>query len=272
MARGRYLKPSISKNEDLAKLDIYSRHLFALLPCYADCEGKLEDRPQRLHIEIYPYEPQLDFDGLLQQLDEADFITRYSEGGKNCILINEFLTHQSPTKSERDKGSSIPNYSAESSIFRKDRTSCNKLEKDSLKMAITRTVTKTKTKTKTKTRTETDADPLILEICNFYKDNINSAEIASGKKNLITLQKKSKLEYAQLLHFVKNYHTSLMAMDGYDPKFNVRMRNFFGKDARYTDYFEVPEMGPQNAPKSTVKKNKFDTTGKDYGDGGVFTF
>jgi len=48
MARIRSLKPDFFKDEDLAVLPFEARLLFEGLWCYADKEGRLEDRPKYL--------------------------------------------------------------------------------------------------------------------------------------------------------------------------------------------------------------------------------
>jgi len=107
MARARNIKPSITTNEKLADLKPFARILFIYLPMFADCEGKLEDRPRRIKAQMFPFD-SVDVDNLLTTLDEAGFITRYSVSNSNYILIDKFLKHQNPHKNERDIGSKIP--------------------------------------------------------------------------------------------------------------------------------------------------------------------
>lgn len=106
MARTRLIKPSFYKNEDLAKCDLAARILFSGLWCLADREGKLEDRPQRIKIEVLPYD-NVDVTALLQQLVDLNFITRYQVGDEKIILINKFSEHQHPHKTEAP--STLPN-------------------------------------------------------------------------------------------------------------------------------------------------------------------
>lgn len=99
MARARNLKPGFFKNEDLAKCDPLARLLFAGLWCWADREGKLEDRPERLKAEILPYD-KVDVSKLLDQLAARGFILRYEASGKRCIQITTFAKHANPYKDE----------------------------------------------------------------------------------------------------------------------------------------------------------------------------
>lgn len=52
--RARNIKPGIFKNEQLAACSIGARWLFPGLWCLADWCGRLEDRPLRIKMEIFP--------------------------------------------------------------------------------------------------------------------------------------------------------------------------------------------------------------------------
>lgn len=109
MARIRSLKPEFFKDEDLATLPFEARMLFEGLWCYADREGRLEDRPKYLKAEIFPYD-DVDIEKLLnllmnpkiQDREDKVFIRRYVVDGKKYIDIPEFLKHQSPHNTEKD--------------------------------------------------------------------------------------------------------------------------------------------------------------------------
>ena len=99
MARSRNIKPGFFLNDDLAECDPLARLLFAGLWCIADREGRLEDRPKRIKIEVLPYD-NCDVDELLNQLAKQGFILRYEVGGNRYIQIVNFLKHQNPHKNE----------------------------------------------------------------------------------------------------------------------------------------------------------------------------
>jgi len=61
----------------------------------ADREGRLEDRPARIKIQILPYD-NCNLDELLNELADAGFIVRYMVDGHNYIEIPTFLKHQRP--------------------------------------------------------------------------------------------------------------------------------------------------------------------------------
>ncbi len=105
MARSRNIKPGFFKNEDLIELPFETRLLFIGLWTLADREGRLEDRPKRIKIELFPGD-NCDVDDLLQQLADKDFIIRYEVNGKKYIAIPKFKKHQQPHVKE--KASEIP--------------------------------------------------------------------------------------------------------------------------------------------------------------------
>lgn len=92
MSRIRSIKPSFFKDEDLGDLPILARYVFSGLWCQADREGRLEDRPKLLKIEIVPWD-DIDMDATLELLAPR-FITRYTVNDKKYIQINNFAKHQ----------------------------------------------------------------------------------------------------------------------------------------------------------------------------------
>lgn len=98
--RARSLKPSIFKNELLAVVDPLYTVIFEGLWCLADREGRLEDRPARIHMEI---NPGRSFDGTsnaLNWLSENGFILRYQVGLVKLVQVIAFVRHQKPHQNE----------------------------------------------------------------------------------------------------------------------------------------------------------------------------
>lgn len=95
MARARNIKPGFFTNEDLVELDFATRLLFIGLWTEADREGRLEDRPKRLKMALFPAD-NLDVDACLADLAAAGFILRYEAGGKRYIQVLNFGKHQNP--------------------------------------------------------------------------------------------------------------------------------------------------------------------------------
>lgn len=105
MARSRNLKPSFFQNENLAALGPMAMLLFEGLWCHADREGRLEDRPARIKIQVLPYF-EADCNLLLTSLEKAGFITRYEVEGRKYIQVLNFVKHQNPHIKE--SSSTIP--------------------------------------------------------------------------------------------------------------------------------------------------------------------
>jgi hypothetical protein len=108
MARKRNISPGFFRNEDIADLDIPTRLLFIGLWTLADRAGRLEDRPRRIWVEIFPMDQDLmdEVDGMLDKLSRPgnhsneSFIVRYQVAGVKYIQIRNFEKHQSPHPKE----------------------------------------------------------------------------------------------------------------------------------------------------------------------------
>jgi hypothetical protein len=105
MSRARNIKPGFFINVELGELEPITRLLFIGLWTVADREGRLKDQPKKIKVQILPYD-ECDIDKLLNNLEEAGFIIRYSVGQCSCIQIVNFNKHQNPHHQERD--SEIP--------------------------------------------------------------------------------------------------------------------------------------------------------------------
>lgn len=99
MARARNIKPGFFKNEELAELPFEDRLLFIGLWTLADREGKLEDRPRRIKMEIFPAD-YVDVDASLDRLANAGLIVRYKVDSTSAIKIPKFGLHQRPHRNE----------------------------------------------------------------------------------------------------------------------------------------------------------------------------
>jgi len=95
--RVRLLKPETFKDEHLAEVSMAARFLFMGLWTLADREGRMEDRPKWIRAELLPYDPAVDVDALLCELEVPKaFITRYEVDGRKFIQLTNFLKHQKP--------------------------------------------------------------------------------------------------------------------------------------------------------------------------------
>lgn len=95
MARARNIKPGFFKNEDLAELPFSTRLLFIGLWTLADREGRMEDRPKRVKMELFPGD-DVNVEKGLNELHASGFITRYEVDGGRFIEVTAFLKHQHP--------------------------------------------------------------------------------------------------------------------------------------------------------------------------------
>ena len=95
LARARLLKPGFFTNEGLLELPVEARLLFAGLWTIADRSGRLQDRPKRIKIELFPADA-FDIDLMLHSLESHGFIHRYTTESQRLIHVVAFLKHQSP--------------------------------------------------------------------------------------------------------------------------------------------------------------------------------
>ena len=105
MARARNIKPSFFINEELVECDFSTRLLFIGLWTLADREGKLEDKPKKIKMALFPAD-NINVDELLNELNKRRFIERYEVEGNQYIQVVAFKKHQNPHRDE--KASIIP--------------------------------------------------------------------------------------------------------------------------------------------------------------------
>lgn len=100
MARARNIKPGFFMNEVLSELPFETRLLFIGLWTLADREGRLENRPRRIKMQIFPMDDALPIEPMIQSLADAGFVELYQVEGKNYCQIQNFLKHQTPHHKE----------------------------------------------------------------------------------------------------------------------------------------------------------------------------
>jgi hypothetical protein len=100
MARSRNIKPGFFTNDDLVELDFATRLLFAGLWTVADKAGRLEDRPKKIKIAVFPAD-DVNIEAMLAALAERDFIIRYSINDVAYIQIRNWSKHQNPHHTEK---------------------------------------------------------------------------------------------------------------------------------------------------------------------------
>lgn len=100
------MKPSLFKNELLATSDPLYAWVFEGLWCLADREGRLEDRPRKIHLEINAGRAYEGTESSLNWLAENGFIVRYERASTLYIQVLQFGKHQNPHV--REPASVIP--------------------------------------------------------------------------------------------------------------------------------------------------------------------
>lgn len=106
MARARNIKPSFFINEHLVELDPIYRLLFIGLWTLADREGRIENRPKKIKMELFPAD-DVNIQSGLSDLMKTGFIQLYNCYETNVIQIVNFSKHQKPHGLEKD--SELPN-------------------------------------------------------------------------------------------------------------------------------------------------------------------
>lgn len=118
MARARNIKPGFFTNDLLAELPFETRLLFIGLWTVADREGRLEDRPKKIKMEVFPAD-DVNVEDALCQLERSGFIHRYTHGDLRIIQVVNFTRHQRPHSNE--VASALPEYDESTSndaVFR----------------------------------------------------------------------------------------------------------------------------------------------------------
>lgn len=99
MPRIRSVKPDFFLDFELSKLEPITRLFFIGLWCQADRDGRLQDEPNKLKVQIIPWDA-LDAEKLLADL-APKFITRYKfKTGEKYLQINSWH-HQKPHHTEK---------------------------------------------------------------------------------------------------------------------------------------------------------------------------
>jgi hypothetical protein len=110
--RIRTIKPEFFKHDVVAQMQPMTRILFIGLWCLADSEGRMEDRPKRIGVEVLPYDTKANIEGMLAELAGVGLIRRYSAGGHKLIEIPAFNRHQRLSGTEAQAKSRFPAYGA----------------------------------------------------------------------------------------------------------------------------------------------------------------
>lgn len=101
MARARNIKPSFFLNEDIVELPCEARLLFIGLWTLADREGRLENRPKKIKMSLFPAD-DINVSEQLSNISKFGFIELYNADDTDVIQITNFVKHQTPHGLEKD--------------------------------------------------------------------------------------------------------------------------------------------------------------------------
>ena len=108
MPRIRAIHPRAPQDDDVASMSLAARYLWAYLPCHADREGRMEERPLMLKGEVFPADA-VDVAALLTEMEERRFIIRYrASNGRRLVQIRNFRAYQRPDHRERTSALQAP--------------------------------------------------------------------------------------------------------------------------------------------------------------------
>ena len=99
MARIRTIRPDFFTDEGLVTISAQARLLFIGLWTLADREGRLQDRPVRIKMQLFPCD-DADVDALLDELATIGCITRYMVDRARYISVRNFTKFQKPHRNE----------------------------------------------------------------------------------------------------------------------------------------------------------------------------
>lgn len=93
--RARNIKPGFFKNEELLECSFQARLLYIGLWCLADRDGRMEHRPKRYKIELFPAD-DVDVESMVQELCSHGFVRLYAVDGREYLDIPTFTKNQNP--------------------------------------------------------------------------------------------------------------------------------------------------------------------------------
>lgn len=100
MPRIRSIKPEFFISDRIGALTPLARLMFVGLWTAADRDGRVEDRPGRLKVQLLPFDT-CDPVALLDEIAATGLIVRYAVDGRKLIQIAGFAEHQRPHHTEQ---------------------------------------------------------------------------------------------------------------------------------------------------------------------------
>lgn len=105
-------------NEDIVELSIEARLLFIGMWTLADREGRLENRPKKIKMSLFPAD-EINVSELLLDISKYGFIELYNVDGIDIIQIVNFVKHQTPHGLEKD--SELPDQNGLYTVYERNQ-------------------------------------------------------------------------------------------------------------------------------------------------------
>jgi len=102
VARIRTIKPEIWVDEKLVECSFAARLLFIGLLNFADDDGRMEYRPKKIKMQIFPAD-DVDISGLLGEIRREKLVIVYEVDNKEYLQIKGFQKHQKVDKRSKSK-------------------------------------------------------------------------------------------------------------------------------------------------------------------------
>lgn len=256
MARARNIKPAFFSNEELVELSFATRLLFIGLWTIADRDGRLEDRPKRIKMDLFPAD-NLDIDAALNELQGSGFLLRYIVEGSRYIQVLTFGKHQNPHKDE--KQSTIPapckhrantvQESFKDSGNRADSLNPDSLNPDSPKPDPLLSDSEERAAT---TSTVSHGDDDFEKVWAAYPKRPGASKPDSLKAWKARIAKGSSA--SEIMDGVIRYAAYVKAT-ATDPQFIKQPATFFGPGDHYkSDWVAQPRASPYQTPNEKAKE------------------
>jgi len=98
MPRKRIIDPEYWLDGEISRISDKARLLYIGLWNFADDNGIIENDPQKIKVQVFPYSPQLKIENYLKELEDIKKIISYKKEGKEYYWIKNFYKYQKGIK------------------------------------------------------------------------------------------------------------------------------------------------------------------------------
>lgn len=247
MARARNIKPGFFTNEELVELPFSTRLLFIGLWTEADRAGRMEDKPKRIKMKLFPAD-DLDVDTALQQLHDKGFLLRYEANGERFIQVLAFDKHQNPHKDERKSEIPAPNLHGATPVQDECLNGTNPADSpipDSLPL-----IPDSQTNPSPARKAAPIEDEKFVEAYSLYPSRPGSSKATALKAWKARIA--SGVDPDVIIAGVVRYAAYVRAA-GTEPNFIKMPATFFGPDQHYLADWTAPQ--PRASPRQAQQAN-----------------